>query len=305
MAPADLSGVFTIMPTPFTAEGALDTASLERLIDFQFDCGVRGLAILGFLGEAHKLTSGERRQVVERSARRAAGRGPVWVGIRALGTAGAVEQAQEAEGLGASAVFAAPIPQATDAVLFDYYRTLAKSVKVPVIVHDYPESFGIEITPELVGRLAREGGVEAIKLEEPPVGVKVSRVLELSGGRAKVFGGLGGTSFLEELERGAVGTMTGFSFPEILVRIYRLFTAGDRDGAARVFDRYLPLLRYEFQPKIGLALRKRVYQRRGAIASDFIRPPGGKLDAYTADELERTVRRVGLSLDMPGPQPVE
>ncbi len=300
-----MRGVFTIMPTAFTPDGALDLGSLERLIDFQFDCGVHGLAILGFLGEAHKLTSAERRQVVETSVRRAAGRGPVWVGIRALGTAGAVEQAQEAERLGATAVFAAPIPQATETVLFDYYRTLAAGVDIPVIIHDYPESFGIEVSAELVGRLARDGGVQAIKLEEPPVGIKVSRVIELSGGKTKVFGGLGGTSFLEELERGAVGTMTGFSFPEILVRIYALFNAGRRDAAAQVFDRYLPLLRYEFQPKIGLALRKRVYQRRGAIASDFIRPPGGKLDPYTADELDRTVRRVGLSLDVAGPQPLD
>jgi 4-hydroxy-tetrahydrodipicolinate synthase len=296
-----LRGVLTILPTPFRADGALDVESLGRLIDFQFDCGVHGLAVLGFMGEAHKLTSTERREVIEASVRRAGRRGPVWVGIRALGTAGAVEQAQEAEALGAKAVFAAPIPQATEGILFDYYRTIAAKVKVPVIIHDYPESFGIEITAELVARLAREGGVEAIKLEEPPVGTKVSKVLQLSGGKAKVFGGLGGTSFLEELERGAVGTMTGFSFPEILVRIYDLFTAGRRDEAAAVFDRYLPLLRYEFQPKIGLALRKRVYLRRGAIADDFIRPPGARLDAYTADELERTVRRVGLSLDAHGP----
>ena len=305
MTVSALRGVFTILPTPFASGGALDIGSLERLIDFQFDCGVHGLAILGFLGEAHKLTGTERRQVIETSILRAGGRGPVWVGVRSLGTAGAIEQAQEAEALGATAVFAAPIPQATESILFDYYRSIAASVSVPVIIHDYPESFGIEITAELVGRLAREGGVSAIKLEDPPVGTKLSRVIELSGGLTRVFGGLGGTSFLEELERGAVGTMTGFSFPEILVRIHDLFGRGLRTEAAAVFDRYLPLLRYEFQPKIGLALRKRVYLRRGAIASDFIRPPGARIDDYTADELDRTVRRVGLSLDVEGPQRVE
>jgi 4-hydroxy-tetrahydrodipicolinate synthase len=112
----------------------------------------------------------------------------------------------------------------------------------------------------------------------------------------RVFGGLGGVYFLEELQRGAVGTMTGFAFPEILVRIYAQFAAGDHKGAAATFDRYCPLIRYEFQPKIGLALRKHTYQKRGVIASSTIRAPGMRMDAVTARELEATVARVGLSL---------
>jgi 4-hydroxy-tetrahydrodipicolinate synthase len=298
----DIKGVFTIMPTPFTAAGDLDLPSLERLVDFQMDCGVYGLAILGFLGEAHKLASGERRTVIETVLKRVNGRIPVWVGIRALGTIGAIEQGREAEALGAQGVFAAPIGGLNDAALFDYYRALAAAVKLPVYIHDYPEALGAELSAELVARCVKEGGVAGIKLEEPPVGIKLSKIRELAGDRCKIFGGLGGTYFLEELERGANGTMTGFAFPEILVRIYEAFADGKRDEAARVFDHYCPLIRYEFQPKVGIALRKHTYMRRGAIASDFIRPPGPKLDAITRGELERTVKRVGLDLDAKGRQ---
>lgn len=298
----DIKGVFTIMPTPFTASGELDLASLDRLVDFQLECGVYGLAILGFLGEAHKLASGERRTVIETVLKRVHGRIPVWVGIRALGTIGAIEQGREAEALGAQGLFAAPIGGLNDAALFDYYRSLAAAVKLPVYIHDFPEALGAEISAELVARCVKEGGVAGIKLEEPPVGIKLSRIRELAGAQCKIFGGLGGTYFLEELERGANGTMTGFAFPEILVRIYEAFAAGKRDEAARVFDHYCPLIRYEFQPKVGIALRKHTYMRRGAIASDFIRPPGPKLDAITRGELERTVRRVGLDLDAQGRQ---
>ncbi len=289
-------GVFTICPTPFLANGEVDFSSIATLTDFQVDAGVSGLAVLGFLGEAHKLSQAERHDVVQAFVKMARGRVPVWVGVRALGIAGAVEQAREAEQLGAGAVFVAPLDKVGDAQQFEYYRTVAASVSIPVVIHDFPDSFGTEISPEVVARLGREGGVGMIKMEEPPVGPKISRILALAEGATQVFGGLGGVYFLEELERGAAGTMTGFAFPEILVRIYAHFAAGNPQAAAATFDRYCPLIRYEFQPKLGLALRKYTYRQRGVIAHDFVRAPGMRMDPITARELEATVARVGLSL---------
>ncbi|MEY2890306.1 MAG: hypothetical protein RJA98_214 [Pseudomonadota bacterium] len=302
-SPAPLAhahGVFTICPTPFQNDGALDLNSIASLVAFQIEAGVSGLAILGFLGEAHKLSQAERTQVITAFVKHAAGRVPVWVGVRALGLAGAIEQALEAQALGAEAVFAAPMDKASDEQQFAYYRDLARAVRIPVVIHDFPDSFGTEISAELVARLGREGGVGMIKMEEPPVGQKISRILDLAQGTMRVFGGLGGVYFLEELQRGAAGTMTGFAFPEILVRIHQQFAAGDVAGAAATFDRYCPLIRYEFQPKIGLALRKYTYQQRGVIASAALRAPGMRMDPLTARELEATVARVGLSLSQRG-----
>ena len=296
---ASARGVFTICPTPFSADGALDLASIDTLVDFQIEAGVTGLAILGFLGEAHKLSQQERLDVIKAFVGRAAGRLPVWVGVRALGIAGAIEQAREAEALGAEAVFVAPLDKASDAQQFDYYQAVGKSVKIAVVIHDFPDSFATEIKAELVARLGREGGVNMIKMEEPPVGQKITKILDLADGQMKIFGGLGGVYFLEELQRGAVGTMTGFAYPEILVSIYNHFAAGDVAGAAAVFDKYCPLIRYEFQPKVGLALRKYIYQRRGAIACDAIRSPGMRIDDVTARELEAVITRVGLSVTSP------
>ena len=297
-----VDGVYTICPTPFTDDLSVDVQSIGRLTDFLIDSGVKGLAILGFLGELHKLSDQERRLVAKTFIDRTNGRVPVWVGVRALGIAGAIEQARDAQALGASAVFAAPLDGAGDALLYEYYKTLAESVSIPVVIHDFPDSFGTEIRPEVIAKLAQTGGVSMIKMEEPPVGQKISKIIELAGpGRVKIFGGLGGVYFLEELQRGAIGTMTGFAFPEILVAIYEKFANGDVQGAAEVFDRYCPLIRYEFQPKIGLALRKYVYQQRGAIASQAIRSPGMRIDAITTTELDAIVKRVGLSYDGCGP----
>jgi 4-hydroxy-tetrahydrodipicolinate synthase len=297
---AKARGVFTICPTPFQDDGALDLKSIASLVEFQIAAQVTGLAILGFLGEAHKLSSAERAEVIRTFVKEARGRLPVWVGVRALGIAGAIEQAREAQALGAEAVFAAPMDKVADAQQFAYYQELARSVEIPVVIHDFPDSFGTEISAELVARLGREGGVGMIKMEEPPVGQKISKILDLAQGATRVFGGLGGVFFLEELRRGAVGTMTGFAFPEILVRIYEHHSAGRHAEAAATFDRYCPLIRYEFQPKVGLALRKYTYQKRGVIASNAIRSPGMRMDPVTAAELEATVARVGLSLERCG-----
>lgn len=297
------NGVNPILPTPFTETGALDVDSLRRLIDYQKGLGVNGVAILGFMGEADKLSDAERRTVVQTVVAQAAGGLDVWVGVRTLGTMGAVEQCQIAESLGASGVFVAPIPLQNDAVLYEHFQTVSEGVSLPVMIHDYPASFGVQLAPELVARLGRDGLCPYIKLEDPPVGPKLTKIRELSGDMVGVFGGLGGFYFMEELERGALGIMTGFSFAEVLVRIYELYVSGQPEAAARSFDHYASLIRYEFQPKIGLAFRKHVYQRLGIFSSTFVRQPRGMgLDVYTAQEFERIIERCGLSLKRGGVQ---
>lgn len=293
-------GVHPIIPTAFHEDGSFDEASQRRLIDHLVAVGVQGVAPLGFLGEGHKLTEAERRRVIEVIVDQARGRLKVLVGVRAFGTASAVAQAQEAKQLGADAVFAAPLGVQNDDALYAYYHTLAEESGIDVMIHDFPESFGTVLSPALIARLANEvPGIVGIKLEEPPVLVKTSQVLAQAPHLA-VLGGLGGVYFLEELQRGAVGIMTGFAYPEVLLEIWRHYTAGDHAKAAEVFDRYCPLLRYEFQPKIGLAFRKHVYKRRGVFATDHIRPPGLRLDPRSVQELEATIARVGLPLEPVG-----
>jgi len=299
-------GVLPILPTPFTHTGAVDESSMRRLIDFELEVGVHGVSILGFMGESHKMAESERKLVVTAVVDQIGGQIPTWVGVRAFGSAGAVEQAQEAQKLGADAVFVAPIGIQNDDALFAHYATVAEAVDIPVIIHDFPESFGTILTAELIARMANEiEGVDYIKLEELPVLDKLTKIRSLAADSFGIFGGLGGEYFLEELQRGANGIMTGFAFPEVLVGIYNAFRAGDIDRAAGIFDRYIPLIRYEFQPKIGLAYRKFVYHQRGIIADRFIRPPGRLIDAYTERELTGIINRVGLSLEKTGVQAAE
>jgi 4-hydroxy-tetrahydrodipicolinate synthase len=290
-------GVHPIVPTPFLADGAVDLESVDRLIDHLVAAGVDGVAILGFMGESHKLTGSERRSVIMRAVARAASRIVVWVGVRAFGTAGTIEQVQEAESLGADAAFVAPIAPGTPAVLERHYRDVAAATGIPIAIHDYPSEFGIVIPADLIARLANDGVTPYLKAEDPPVLVKQRRVLAGAPGRIGIFGGLGGQWVYEELANGAAGVMTGLAFPEVLVDIYRRHAAGDADGAAAVFDRALPLIRYEFQPGIGVALRKHVFVRRGVFETATVRPPHPVVDDATLREFEAVARRVGLDVD--------
>jgi 4-hydroxy-tetrahydrodipicolinate synthase len=136
-----------------------------------------------------------------------------------------------------------------------------------------------------------------VKLEEEPTPPKAGSLVAGSP-EMIVLGGLGGEMLLEELGRGTLGTMTGFGFPEVLVAVVRRWFAGDRDGAAAVFDRYATLIRFENQALLNLPIRKLVYQRRGAIAHATLRAPGVAADAGTVADLERVLRRVGLDRHM-------
>jgi len=111
----------------------------------------------------------------------------------------------------------------------------------------------------------------------------------------RIFGGLGGMMFLEELRHGAIGTMTGFAFPEILVEIFTKFTAGDPNGATEVFYKYLPIIRFENQPRINLALRKHIYHLRGVNATSRVRAPFTPVDTDTLADLDDILARLGLA----------
>jgi len=293
---AFLRGVYNITPTPFHPDGSLDVASVATVTRFTIERGVDGLTILGVMGEGEKLTDAERDQVIAATIE-AAGDVPVCVGATHAATDGAVAHCRRAQQLGASAVMVGPprLARSSDAALRRHYLAIAEAVHVPVVVQDHPPSSGVFMGVEFLANLADEAPLcRYLKLEDEPSPVKIGQVLAANP-EARVFGGLGGLMMLEDLRRGAIGMMTGFAFPEILVRVHRAFARGDGDEAAAVFYRYLPLIRFENQARVNLAIRKHLYHRRGALASPRARFPAMDLDAGTLADLEDLLRRLGLA----------
>jgi len=292
-----LRGVFNITPTPFLDDGALDVESIARLTAFTRGKGVDGMTILGVLGEADKLTESERDRVIAATIEAAGPDFPICVGTTHAGTDGCIAYSRRAQELGARAVMVAPpkLARANDAALERHYRAVADAIDIPVVVQDFPPSVGgILMSVEVIARIAEASPrCRYLKLEDEPSPMKVSQV-RAARPDIVIFGGLGGMMFLEELRHGAHGTMTGFAYPELLVEIFRRYTTGDVDGATEVFYRYLPLIRFENQPRINLAIRKHIYRRRGAISTARARSPFAPVDAETLADLDDILRRLDL-----------
>jgi 4-hydroxy-tetrahydrodipicolinate synthase len=292
-----LRGVFNITPTPFLDDGTLDVESIARLTAFTRGKGVDGMTILGVLGEADKLTERERDQVIAATIEAAGPDFPICVGTTHAGTDGCIAYSRRAQELGARAVMVAPpkLARANDAALERHYRAVADAIDIPVVVQDFPPSVGgILMSVEVIARIAEASPrCRYLKLEDEPSPMKVSQV-RAANPHIVIFGGLGGMMFLEELRHGAHGTMTGFAYPEILVEIFHRYTTGDIDGATEVFYRYLPLIRFENQPRINLAIRKHIYRRRGAISTARARLPFAPVDAETLADLDDILRRLDL-----------
>jgi 4-hydroxy-tetrahydrodipicolinate synthase len=288
---ATFGGVFSVLPTPFDSSGKIDVVSLRRVVDMFVDAGVNGLTALGVTSEVGRLNDTERIQVLKTVLEQVAGRVPVVVGATAEGLAICVEYAQKAKEEGAAAVMVSPprMLKLNSEAVVRHYRALADQVDIEIVVQDYPPISGFAMEPALLARIAREvPRARTIKLEDPPTPFKTARILEAAEGvPVQVLGGLGGVFLLEELMSGAAGAMTGFAYPEMLVAIVTEFRAGRIDQAADLFYRYVPLMRFEFQEGIGMAIRKEVLRRRGVITDARIRPPGSTIDEKTSEALVR------------------
>ena len=286
-----LRGVFSVLPTPFTESGEVDVESLHRVVELFLSAGVNGVTALGVTGEVARLNESERELVLNAVLAQVNGRVPVIAGASADGLRACIDFSRRARSAGASAVMVSPprMNKLNSEAVVAHYTALASSVEMDIVVQDYPPISGFAMEPPLLARIAREiPRARNIKLEDPPTPLKTARILEQTKGiEVSILGGLGGGFLLEELLAGASGAMTGFAYPEMLLEVVNLFNSGDVDGSADAFYRYVPLMRFEFQEAIGMAIRKEVLKRRGALASAAIRPPGARLDASTRVALDR------------------
>jgi 4-hydroxy-tetrahydrodipicolinate synthase len=281
------AGVHSVLVTPFGSDESLDEASLRSLVDYYVSSGVAGVLVLGVLGEAETLSDVGRERVQAAALAHAGGRVQVTVGVSAASTVLAAERALSAERAGASAVMVAPPTESVAGpVLGNHFRRIGERLSIPVVVQDLPAVGGVRMPVEFLAALAGSlppGSV--VKLEDPPTPLKTAALREAAPD-LPVFGGLGGTQLLHELDAGSSGTMTGFALPQVLVEIVAAHAAGDPERARRVYEAALPLLVFEAQPVIGLGLRKEILRRRGAIADATVRQPSSPVDARSLAALD-------------------
>ena len=291
-----ITGIFNILATPFQADYSVDYDSLRKLARFQMEIGAQGLTILGVMGEAAKLSVDERKAVMDTVVDTVAGAIPIVVGSSHSQLETCIELSAAAFAAGADGVMIAPPPleDKSDPAILALYSHIADSIDGPIVVQDFPPVNDVFMSPQVMGQIAESiPNARYLKLEDPPLMQKIDAIRQVTD-KFEIFGGLGGMFLLEELNRGASGTMTGFAFTEILVAVYDAFKAGRRGDAEAIFDKYLPLIRYENQPLINLTIRKAFLHRRGAIANATPRPPFNPIDAGTEAEITWLLQRVGI-----------
>ena len=290
-------GVFTIAVTPFKADGGLDLDSVDSMTDFYLEKGASGLTVLGMMGEAPKLTNAEAQCVVERVVVRVDGKVPVVVGVSAPGLAQMKELSQSVMGVGAAGVMVAPVASLrSDQQIIDYFHHVADTLgDVPFVLQDFPLATSVVIPPKVILRIVEDCPTcVMLKHEDWPGLEKISALRAASDSGARrisILCGNAGLFLPEEMARGADGAMTGFAYPEMMAEVIAAHKAGDGGRARDLFDAYLPLIRYESQPGLGLAVRKHILAKRGAIAHPTIRKPGPSLSAVALSELDELVIR--------------
>jgi len=296
---ATASGVFPIAPTPFHPDGQLDEASIDTLIERYFAAGANGVTVLGIMGEAPKLEPDEAVRVARRFIR-GFGELPVIVGVSAPGFAAMRSLSNAVMEIGAAGVMIAPLPSLrTDEQIIGYYRQAVDAIgpDTPFVVQDYPLTLTVQMAPSVIREIVQEhANCVMLKHEDWPGLEKISTLRKFQREGAlkpiSILTGNGGLFLDFEMERGADGAMTGYAFPEMLADVVKLQKDGKRNAAHDLFDAHLPLLRYEHQQGVGLAVRKYVLMKRGFIASDVQRKPGAVLSEVARKEVDFLLGRL-------------
>lgn len=293
MTSAAIRGVVPILVTPFHPDGSIDEESLASLIDFNVAAGVHGLGVaLG--SEVFKFNEAERAQITRATVKAVAGRIPVIINSGAAGTDLAVFYSRAAEAAGADALMVIPpafMPASADEI-FDYYKAIDAAVGIPIILQDVPQG---PIPPGLALRIADAcPNVSYIKVETLPVTAKVQAMSSAIGDRLTIFGGAGGSYFIEEMRRGAHGTMPFCSQPADFVAVWDAFQRGDEKAARERFDATIMAVnRLGAQGgDIFYAMHKQLLVRLGVIRHAIVRSPTTAIDAITQREIDELLAAI-------------
>ena len=288
-----LHGVVTILVTPFHDDGRIDEESLANLVEFNISAGVHGIGVaLG--SEIFKFNEAERAQVTRCVITAARKRVPVVINSGAAGTDLAVHYSKAAEVEGADALMVIPpsfMPASADEI-FDYYVAIDRAVGIPIILQDVPQG---PVPPGLALRIADLcRNVKYIKVETQPVTGKVAAMAAVASNKLTIFGGAGGSYFIEELRRGALGTMPFCSQPADFVAVWDAFRAGDEAAARARFDcTIMAINRLGNQGgDIFYGMHKQLLVRLGVIRNALVRSPTTAIDPITQGEIDALLSEI-------------
>lgn len=282
-------GIWPVVPTPFTEDGALDIEGQKRVIDCMVDQGVDGVCILANYSEQFLLSDEERETLMRVCLEHMAGRVPTIVTCSHFSTQIVIDRVKRAKDLGAAMIMLMPpyhgatlkgSPQGI-------YEQFARAAEpgLPIMVQDAPLA-GVELPVDLLVELARNiEQVRYFKIETPMAAAKLRGLIAAGGDAIEgPFDGEEGITLLADLDAGATGSMTSALLPDLIKPVLTKHFAGARSEAAAAYARVLPLINHENR-QCGLRACKTVMMEGGVIKSDHVRHPMPQLPPETRAEL--------------------
>jgi 2-keto-3-deoxy-L-arabinonate dehydratase len=297
------SGLYPVAPTPFTPNGEVDFDGQRRILDCMIDQGVDGICILANYSEQFLLSDDERRRLTELSLLHVAGRVPVMVTCSHFSTQVAVSRARHAAEHGAKLLMLMPPYHGAgikldEASIYEHFASVADAAGIPIMIQDAPLS-GVTLSVDFMVRIARQLPlVRYFKIEVAGTAAKLRKLIELGGEAIEgPFDGEEAITLMADLDAGATGVMSSAMLPDLIRPVIEHHKAGDRQQAAKAYERILPLINYENR-QCGLRAAKTVMMEGGVIKSDHVRHPLEPLHPATRMgllELAKSVNPLALS----------
>jgi dihydrodipicolinate synthase/N-acetylneuraminate lyase len=295
-----LAGVIPVFQTPYHADESIDFASLEREIDWLFDCGADGIS-MAMVSEILRLSTDERCALAEAACRFAKGRGAVVISVGAESGKLAEDFARRAEQAGGDALMA--IPPVTTALdedeLLKYFRRILAATKLPLIVQDASGYVGRPMPLSLYQRLLDAYGDRVyFKPEATPIGPRLSALRDVTNGQARVFEGTGGMALVDSFRRGVVGTIPGADLVKGIVALWQALQAGDDERSYRLSLPISALVSLQTSLDAFLAVEKYLLVKQGILPNAHVRGPVGfVLDEETRGEVDRLFTLVQQAIE--------
>jgi 4-hydroxy-tetrahydrodipicolinate synthase len=280
-------GILPALTTPFLKNNELDLALFEKNLEAQITAGVHGIIIGGSLGEASTLEAIEKKQLIQCATKALNGRVPVVLNIAESSTKDALQQVAMAEELSVDGLMLLPPMRykADDRETIEYFKTIANSTELPIMIYNNPVDYKIEVTLDMFEELLACTNIQAVKESTRDV-TNVTRMRNRFGHRYKILCGVD-TIAMEELLLGADGWVAGLvnAFPNETVAIYELVRSGELEEATKIYRWFMPLLELDVHPKLVQYIK--LAQAEAGLGTEYVRAPRLTL---TGEERERILK---------------
>ncbi|HYB02977.1 MAG TPA: 4-hydroxy-tetrahydrodipicolinate synthase [Nitrososphaerales archaeon] len=241
-----LEGTYVVTVTPFDEADRVNLDALRELVDYFIENRVDGIFVGGSTGEFAYLTPEEHMAIIETAVNHVNKRVPVLAGTSACATKQSVALSKYAEKAGADGVVVVPpyYHRPTEGGLLNHYRMISNAISIPVMVYNNPAVAKVDMSPELIARLAEFPNVKYVKESSGDI-TRIWKIRKLTNDRMAVFCG-GDNMALESYLMGATGFICVASnfLPRETSEIYRLYREGRLEDARKVYERILPILNF-------------------------------------------------------------